>query len=54
METASVSDVVRKSELRRESELDDDVYGEEDDTVHALMSPRMSGFTLTATALADA
>ena len=52
--TASCSDVVRNSELCKESELLDDVEGEEDDTVQALVSLRMSGFTLTATALADA
>ena len=31
-----------------------DVEGEEEDTVQTLVSPRMSGFTLTSTALGDA
>ena len=52
--TASCSDVVRNSKLRRESEIDVGVEGTEDDTVQALVSPRMFGFTLTATALAGA
>ena len=43
--TASCSDVYRSSELRRESELDPD---------QALVSTRMSGLTLTASALVDA
>ena len=49
--TASCFGVVRNSEIRRESELDVDVEGEENYTVQAQVFPRMSGLTLTATAV---
>ena len=52
--TASCSGVVRNSEIRRELELDVDVECKYDETVQALVSHRMSGLNITATALAGA